>query len=162
MVMDYINRLLSMGQTTTTIPGTGFSDWSTWSTCTATCGTTGLKLRTRVCLLGRTCLGSTQENAACTADPCTNTGASTVITSSKPASDTEASTVITSSKPASVTESSSARTMPISTSVPCEDNEVGLQGTCAYWQNFDVCKPDSDAYLGIAKSHCRKTCGICG
>ncbi|KAK3597907.1 hypothetical protein CHS0354_042243 [Potamilus streckersoni] len=130
--MDYINRLLSMGQTTTTIPGTGFSDWSTWSTCTATCGTTGLKLRTRVCLLGRTCLGSTQENAACTADPCT------------------------------ITESSSARTMPISTSVPCEDNEVGLQGTCAYWQNFDVCKPDSDAYLGIAKSHCRKTCGICG
>ncbi|KAK3095360.1 hypothetical protein FSP39_013702 [Pinctada imbricata] len=57
----------------------GFTDWSVWSTCSATCGS-GTKSRTRTCTNpapqhgGQDCVGDTSEDTACNTNACSVDG----------------------------------------------------------------------------------------
>ncbi|KAG8440758.1 hypothetical protein GDO86_006483 [Hymenochirus boettgeri] len=58
-----------------TIPKLSWSEWSTWSKCSANCGGTGLQTRTRTCLAEEQwqeqCNGPTEEGKRCTGKTCT-------------------------------------------------------------------------------------------
>ena len=54
----------------------GFSDWSTWSSCSQSCGDTAIKSRERSCTKprpsgdGKNCSGKTFEIKLCDKKPC--------------------------------------------------------------------------------------------
>ena len=54
----------------------GFSKWTPFSSCSVTCGGSGVKVRTRTCTnpprqwKGKDCVGARQESMACNEGPC--------------------------------------------------------------------------------------------
>ncbi|XP_020914877.1 uncharacterized protein LOC110252396 isoform X2 [Exaiptasia diaphana] len=62
---EQIKKTVTTGSTA----ADGFSQWSPFGPCSASCGN-GLQTRSRTCLPKRACLGTTKESRACILTPC--------------------------------------------------------------------------------------------